>query len=1429
MANATIQTSFAGGEISPQLYARVDLAKYEVGAALLRNFFVDYRGGATNRAGTRFVEDVTAKGPTFALLPFVVSEAASYVLVFSAGLVDIYTSEVYVTSVNVPYTADALSALKYTQSADVLTLVHPTYPPAELRRTSDTVFDYVVIDVGAHVTPPTITAMDANTGIYNYGYLVTAVGADGVEESLPSNPGVIESLILNEVNGDVVYLEWVAPLDPDTSLPLAVARYNIYKWGPVGADLTASTTWGFIGQSTTVSFTDNNIAPNFAQQPPNFGDPFSGGQFQSITVDPANRGSGYVSGDWPAVPYVPLVITGDGTGAAGYAVFDPNSGEMVGVYLTSPGANYTSATITADGNSGTGAQFLFSFTPPRPTYPSVAAYTSQRLAFAAPLSLPQTIVFSVTGHYHNFNSTPQTLATDSLTISLASQEVNAIRSLVSVSYGLLAFTAGESFLINGGSPFAALTPTTIASQPQANVGANNLRPLVVNSDVLFGQAKGNRIRNFSYAWQKQTYTGADISTLAAHLFDSYATVDWAWSEEPFKLVWLVRSDGRMLSCTYVPEQEVYAWARHDTQGLFKNVVSVPEGDVNAVYVIVERHVENDDGDPCWRYYFERLADRAECCILDSWFLDSALSLPTSAPDSPLYLTATGGDTVSLASFDTCAPPDQPPFPFYGYTLAALENYDADRVAQVDGSGFPTKTGTGTPMLGRSVDITARKLRYPVCIYYAPGINDTGHTLWDGRNSYAPSAALTGGQLGLWLAEKDLDTGVVTFTDVYDVAQTVPMSVAGDGTWRRTVFDIDRQDNSPFLTDPRTSNVWMQTQCCEVHCFRASDGYKMTLSPFFSTDDLGNHSFPIGMNEDWVYVLELVPDPGPQLLHLVPRLRTSDETTADELLSYADFDWPVANPLTSFVCALDINGDFYIFTRDRTGPCNFQLWKFTQPSSAPFGGPVVGGSFDDKTGWDTSSGPDILSDGYTQPGFGREGDDIIWDINNRTGLIIFSVLRAEDWTGVGPGINKIIYTVYDTVMDVASAAVWMQGYTAADLTPVADPYQATYYITGNINNTNCFYEQDNYYDMSSVDLTRWLFVGVKKVFNGVIGDKEYTLLLECNPAATGLPTIVRIIAEENTWDVAYPGYVADLIVPEPWFGDPVGVIAANMPQEDLEFNESHDCGFFDSTTNSFYWSTLLATPQDTQSPSNFYRFDPAFAPREEVTFADPPIMRMSFDSAQFPATAAGDIIQVACGQIVLDTVDSGGTATGTIILPFDEALPDDPDGTIEPIPSGAWTVVTPTNTVSGLDHLEGKEVWALADGRVEGPSVVSGGTVMLDEDSASVVVGLRYTQQIKTLYLTEDGLNQGTEQGKRKLITGLTVRLDCTRGIEGGIDFDHLTPFPETSGTTLFSGDARSPIFQNWEERGEVCIEQTQPLPASVLGVIPEVTPGDTGN
>lgn len=82
MSDTRIQASFNAGEFAPTLFARVDLAKYRSGAALLENWFVDYRGGASTRPGTKYILQAYKSATAVRLIPFQASFLVGYVMEF---------------------------------------------------------------------------------------------------------------------------------------------------------------------------------------------------------------------------------------------------------------------------------------------------------------------------------------------------------------------------------------------------------------------------------------------------------------------------------------------------------------------------------------------------------------------------------------------------------------------------------------------------------------------------------------------------------------------------------------------------------------------------------------------------------------------------------------------------------------------------------------------------------------------------------------------------------------------------------------------------------------------------------------------------------------------------------------------------------------------------------------------------------------------------------------------------------------------------------------------------------------------------------------------------------------------------------------------------------------------------------------------------
>ena len=74
------QRSFTGGELSPALYARNDLAKYAIGLKTLKNGFVRAEGCVSNRAGLELVCEVKNSSSKVRLIPFSFNTEQTYII-----------------------------------------------------------------------------------------------------------------------------------------------------------------------------------------------------------------------------------------------------------------------------------------------------------------------------------------------------------------------------------------------------------------------------------------------------------------------------------------------------------------------------------------------------------------------------------------------------------------------------------------------------------------------------------------------------------------------------------------------------------------------------------------------------------------------------------------------------------------------------------------------------------------------------------------------------------------------------------------------------------------------------------------------------------------------------------------------------------------------------------------------------------------------------------------------------------------------------------------------------------------------------------------------------------------------------------------------------------------------------------------------------
>jgi hypothetical protein len=151
-----------------------------------------------------------------------------------------------------------------------------------------------------------------------------------------------------------------------------------------------------------------------------------------------------------------------------------------------------------------------------------------------------------------------------------------------------------------------------------------------------------------------------------------------------------------------------------------------------------------------------------------------------------------------------------------------------------------------------------------------------------------------------------------------------------------------------------------------------------------------------------------------------------------------------------------------------------------------------------------------------------------------------------------------------------------------------------------------------------------------------------------------------------------------------------------------------------------------------------------------------------------------------------------------------------------------------NTVSGLDHLEGKTVVCLCDGNVVQDLVVASGAVTFDRKFSRIHVGLPYTSRIKTLAID---YSNGALNGKERRVPDVYVQVENSRGLKIGASDLQLLEMKDREfeaydePTAMFTGTKKQATSTKWDRKGQVVVQQDYPLPMTIAAILPEADIG----
>ena len=253
-------------------------------------------------------------------------------------------------------------------------------------------------------------------------------------------------------------------------------------------------------------------------------------------------------------------------------------------------------------------------------YPRTAAFYQDRLCFAASTGFPSRLWLSRVGNYADM--TTGTNDSDGMTLNLLSGTSDVIFWLGSGKALLAGADSGVWSIAAATGSTSALSPTNKKADKLSYFGAGAVMPATLGDTLIHVGYPASKVRELTPN-ELGDYKSGELSVLADHLFESKTITQLAYQQNPFEIVWCLRSDGVLLALTYMQEHKVTAWSRHTT-GTVISIATIPGTYETELWAAVNRTV---NGNVCT--YIERMAGFYSKTFNNSDFMDSHI-LATSA-------------------------------------------------------------------------------------------------------------------------------------------------------------------------------------------------------------------------------------------------------------------------------------------------------------------------------------------------------------------------------------------------------------------------------------------------------------------------------------------------------------------------------------------------------------------------------------------------------------------------------------------------------------------------------------------------------------------------------------------------------------------------------------------------------------------------------
>lgn len=237
-------------------------------------------------------------------------------------------------------------------------------------------------------------------------------------------------------------------------------------------------------------------------------------------------------------------------------------------------------------------------------YPSLVRIYEDRLVYAATPKRPLNVWISKLADFLNFDINTNTevdedgkfvrdhgepFPEDAIFLRLNGSRVNPIKWMLDMEQ-LVVGTNTSEIRIQGSDIDSPLTPASTGHKRQSNYGSNDVQAIMLGSSAMFVSRTGTNIYTLDYQDFGYRFKSSPLNLLCPEA-TAAGVIEMHAMSEPEPIAWCILKDGTFAGCTYIRDQQIYAWHTHETDGKVKSGAIIPYLEGDQFWMAVERNGE----------------------------------------------------------------------------------------------------------------------------------------------------------------------------------------------------------------------------------------------------------------------------------------------------------------------------------------------------------------------------------------------------------------------------------------------------------------------------------------------------------------------------------------------------------------------------------------------------------------------------------------------------------------------------------------------------------------------------------------------------------------------------------------------------------------------------------------------------------------------